>query len=463
MFCPISVFRSAVLAVGFLLITPFLATAAEPEAAGTNANSTNPILPGYYADPSIVEHNGKAYLYVTLDPWGGETLGCWESDDYSNWTYRALNWPTKAACQSAESSDATVWAPSVIRGPDGRFHMAVSVGSEVWIGVADHPLGPWRNALEDRPLIGRNYRPGFHMIDAEYFIDDDGSVFLYWGSGLNWVNGRCWVAKLTEDLSSFDGDVREVTPSNYFEAPLVVKRHGLYFLMYSSGKTTIDTYQVHYAVGKSPLGPFKEGPNSPILISNHEQNVLGPGHHAVLRHDNADYILYHRHSIPFDPDIMGRQVCMDPLTFSKEGVIETVTPSHNAPAWVKGRDAASQNWIATDSGHRDGASPGMAIDNNYATRWTANDAQGWIQLDLGELTAVQRHTIRPEYAWKPYRFRVEASRDGAQWEVVADHTAQSATGSPIIVDSAAKARYFRLVFPGSPRSAAPSLIEWSIR
>ncbi len=89
------------------------------------------------------------------------------------------------------------------------------------------------------------------MIDAELFVDDDCQVYLYWGSGWNWVNGRCFAVKLRSDVATFDGDVKDVTPANYFEAPFMVKRHGRYFLMYSSGVTMKDTYQVHYAVGDS--------------------------------------------------------------------------------------------------------------------------------------------------------------------------------------------------------------------
>jgi hypothetical protein len=43
------------------------------------------------------------YIYATIDPWGGETLACWESKDWKNWTYRELNWPTKKACTSSTS------------------------------------------------------------------------------------------------------------------------------------------------------------------------------------------------------------------------------------------------------------------------------------------------------------------------------------------------------------------------
>ena len=63
----------------------------------------NPILPGYFADPSLVQYDGKFYMYVTADPWGTDFLSCWVSDDFQNWTFRTLNWPTKAACTTSLS------------------------------------------------------------------------------------------------------------------------------------------------------------------------------------------------------------------------------------------------------------------------------------------------------------------------------------------------------------------------
>ena len=186
--------RRPVLAfAGLLALVPGARAAetAETPRPALAPGAANPVLSGYFADPSLVSYRGKYYLYATLDPWGGDTLGCWESEDFARWTYRALNWPTKTACTSPTSQGAKVWAPSVVRAADGRFFMYVSVGSEVWAGVADHPLGPWQNALGDRPLIPGNFRPDFHMIDAEAVLDDDGSAYLYWGSGWDWKNGRC--------------------------------------------------------------------------------------------------------------------------------------------------------------------------------------------------------------------------------------------------------------------------------
>lgn len=457
--------KLALLATMSLAALPVIA---EPM-PGRAPNSANPILPGYYADPSVLQEDGKTYIYATLDPWGGETLGCWESDDFKNWTYRVLNWPTKTACTSPTSKSAAVWAPGVVRGRDGKCYMYISVGNEIWAGVAEHPLGPWRNALGDRPLIPSDAKPGFHMIDADAFIDDDGQAYLYWGSGWNWTNGRCWAVKLKPDMVTFDGEIHDVTPARYFEAPLMVKRHGRYFLMSSTGRTTQTTYAVEYAVGDTPFGPFVDGPNTPVLSTDNANKVISPGHHTIIQHGDQDYILYHRHSIPFDHHFVGRQICVDPITFTADGRIEKIVPTHQGPEFVQGREESkakqSANASITSSSDADEFSKAaFALDNNYATRWAPSlDAKGaWLQLDLGSVQKIQRQLIRPEYAWKPYRFTIEASTDGKSWEKVEDHTQEAITGSPIISDKAVSARYLRLVFPEDVKGSDIGIFEWTV-
>lgn len=437
---------------------------------GRAPHAANPLLPGYYADPSILQDGGKAYIYATIDPWGGRSLGCWESADWKNWVFRELNWPTKQACTSPSSKGSMVWAPSVLKGTDGKFHMVVSVGSEVWAGVADHPLGPWKNALGGKPLIPGDFRPGFHMIDAELFLDEDGQAYLYWGSGLDWKNGRCWAVKLKPDMATLDGEVHDVTPPNYFEAPFMVRRGGRYYLMYSAGNTTGTSYRVHYAAGDSPFGPFTEGTTSPILVTDERNGILSPGHHAVFSKDGETFILYHRHSIPFDPKFVGRQVCADRLVFSGDGTIARVVPSHEGPPFAQGRASGALAVTASASSQESPLhGPACAADDNYATRWAAakGDVNPWIQLDLGSVKEITRQEIRPEYAWKPCRFIIQASGDGNHWTPVGTNfVTGSVVASPFVMDTAKhplKARYLRLQFPETGKGEAPpSLWEWSV-
>jgi hypothetical protein len=435
------------------------------------ATTGNPFIPGYFADPTHIEYEGVNYLYVTLDPWGDRTLGCWSGLGFRDWRYHTLNWPTKDACTSAKSHANMVWAPAVMRAPDGAFYMYVSVGSEIWVGKAAHPLGPWHNALGERPLIEADYRPGFHMIDAEAFVDDDGAAYLYWGSGWNWTNGRCWAVRLGPDYVSFAGEPIDVTPANYFEAPCMVKKDGRYYLMYSQGKTTEDTYQVHYAVGDSPLGPFHEAANSPILTTDHAAHILSPGHHTVITRDGNHYILYHRHTIPMDSVSTKRQLCLDAMVFRPDGLIETVKPTHEGPFWLRTRRSGGGNLAHPSSGASICASSeqgprlaaSCAVDQDYTTRWSPEpeDETPWIRIDLGCAREIRRIELRFEYPWKKYSFICECSLDGIAWEILADQIRRPLAGSPVVIEAAASARFLRISFRRTA-DVEPSLIEWVV-
>ena len=287
---------------------------------------SNPILPGYFADPSIVQEGNTWYIYATIDPWGTEELAVLETKDFKNFSQHHLNWPTKKACTSPTSKGSMVWAPSVRKGNDGNYFMYVSVGSEIWVGSAPSPLGPWKNAKPDNtPLVAAPDFPKVHNIDADCFIEDDGQAYLYWGSGFNWVNGHCMAAKLDEDMISFDGTPQEVTPPHYFEGPLMIKRNGRYYLMFSEGKAIDATYQVGYAVADNPLGPFTEGKNRPVLSTSADSSTYGPGHHTVFREKDQDYILYHR-IYPQQEQFVLRQLCIDSLNFDDHDNIKKVNP-----------------------------------------------------------------------------------------------------------------------------------------
>jgi len=287
---------------------------------------SNPVINGYYADPSIINAGNTFYIYATIDPWGSNELAVIETKDFKAWKTKHINWPTKLACTSPTSNESMVWAPSVVKAKNGKYYMYVSVGSEVWVGTSDSPLGSWKNAKADNtPLIKAELFPAYHMIDAECFIEPNGQAYLYWGSGLNWVNGHCFVAKLKPDMVTFDGEPKDITPPNYFEAPFMFKKNDVYYLMYSEGKAIDETYKIRYSVGKTPFGPWKEGLNSPILSTTEDHTTFGPGHHAVFNENGQYYILYHRIH-PQEKEYVLRELCIDSLNFDLNDNIKKIHP-----------------------------------------------------------------------------------------------------------------------------------------
>ena len=423
----------------------------------------NPVLPGYFADPSVVQLNGTYYLYATADPWGTEFLSCWTTDDFHNWEWHKLNWPTKQACTSSLSNENMVWAPSVVE-RNGQYFMYVSVGSEVWCGKAASPLGPWENALGDKPLIPADTTMYYHVIDAEAFIDDDGKAYLYWGSGWNWTNGHCYVAELGDDMCSFTGEPREVTPTHYFEGPFMLKRGGKYFLTYSEGKTIDSTYEVRYAVGDNPFGPFTEAANSPILNTHEDLKVYGPGHHTVVTRGGKDYILYHKHRLPYVEGTAYRQTCIAPLEIVGD-TISTIMPlgessfplaDRLASAWIEPSSVEASSECADFTAQ-------CAFDKSNGTRWQAAEGDSTATLTAKFAGKVVIDTVRilPEYPWKQYYLKVAASQDnGESWTEVADYTGQGIAGSPILVPVGDECDAVKVEFaPADSTAAVPSLWE----
>ena len=309
-----------------LYLTTLMVIAIALNCSGQGNFIRNPIVGGYFADPTIIKDKGIYYIYATIDPWGAEELGVLETKDFKTFTRQHINWPTKKLCTSPTSSSSMVWAPS-IRKANGKFYMYVAVGSEVWAGVSDHPLGPWKNAKPDNsPLVAAKDFPQVHNIDPDCFIDDDGQAYLYWGSGFNWVNGHCMAVKLKKDMITFDGRPEDITPPHYFEAPHMIKRKGLYYLMYSYGKAIDATYQIRYSTGRTPLGRWKEGDNDPILSTSADSTTIGPGHHTVFIANGQYYILYHRIH-PQKKEFVLRELCIDSLNFDKKGNMLKIKPS----------------------------------------------------------------------------------------------------------------------------------------
>lgn len=125
-------------------------------------------------------------------------------------------------------------------------------------------------------------------------------------------------------MLSFDGEIKNVTPPNYFEAPYMFKKDDKYYMTYSNGKAIDSTYNIRYSVGDSPLGPWKEGKFSPIATTNANKDVYGPGHNSIFKEDDQYYILYHQIH-PQKEDYVLRQLRLDSLNFDTEDNIEKIT------------------------------------------------------------------------------------------------------------------------------------------
>ena len=457
-----------------------------PDKSFNAPGNGNPLLPGYYADPTIIEDRGTYYLYATSDltDWTGiNRLAAWTSSDFVHWQCRYLNWPTKAACTSPTSTSAGVWAPSVVKAPNGKFYMYVAVGEEIWVGVADAPLGPWRNARPDgQPLVRHKAFYFVQTIDAECFIDDDGQAYLYWGSAYSGydVEGRCLAVKLKPDMISFDGEPRDVTPPHYFEAPYMHKRNGQYYFSYSWGHTWDETYQVRYATGPTPFGPWTEGMMRPILGTNEkDQTIKSTGHHTLLQApDGNTYIIYHRFNTVNDYDISAklRQVCADPLRYNPDGSIQRVVTTHVGvgplgPTAAKRPNLAARAPATSSADLSPKTRASYATDENNGTLWIGRPGPtAWLTVDLGAVRPIREVAFYPEFPIYSYDYQILTSADNRTWQPAPTSTSTSTStsaslpASPLSVTLPAptKVRYVRVQLNERKNGPRPGIWEVEI-
>lgn len=317
--------------------------------ASAPAAARNPIVPGWYADPEIHVFDGRYWIYPTLSeaPAGapeprlsaaqramrarpvirpsylGQTwLDAFSSPDLVHWTRHPHIVDTGAIGWAAYA----LWAPSVLR-HDGRYYLFfgandVHPGEIGGIGVAvsERPQGPFRDLI-GKPLIG-TVENGAQPIDPFAYRDDDGRLYLYYGG---W--GHLNVVRLKPDLTGLerfpDGSTfKELTPPGYVEGSFVVKRRGIYYLMWSEGDWTGPDYRVAYAMGPSALGPFTP---KGVILKQDLRVARGAGHHSVVNKPGTDvwFIAYHRRPLG-DADGDHRELAIDRLHFNADGTIAPV-------------------------------------------------------------------------------------------------------------------------------------------
>ena len=317
-------------------------------------NHKQPILSGFHADPEVLYSNKtkKYYIYSTTDGtpgWGGHDFSVFSSENLVDWKDEGKMLDVKG--DQVKWATGNAWAPCIIEKKVGKAykyffyfsaHNPKSNRKEIGVAVSDSPTGPFVDS--GAPIITDADRPkearGGQAIDVDVFQDPKtGKFYLYWG------NGFMAGAELNDDMLSVKKEtITHLTPKGgnlqswaFREGAYVFYRKGTYYFMWSVDDTGSPNYHVCYGTAKSPLGPISIDENSYMVIKQKpEDQIYGTAHNSVLQIPGKDewYIVYHRINKNFvhhEPGIH-REVCIDRMTFDKQGRIIPVTPTLNGPA-----------------------------------------------------------------------------------------------------------------------------------
>lgn len=398
-----------------------------------SSNNGNPIFPGHFADPSIVQMDDKYLIYATTVSDYMEPV-VWVSEDMQNWQVEPLN----------ILGEHRFWAPSVLKGEDGKVYLYYSSGFDFkcHLYIGDTYKGPWKKYGQ--------VEQGF---DLQVFKDPaTGKVY---GTSSN-PQSR---PRLVEFESNPDKDgyltkvVQEATLEgpffDYTEGSFIVYREGYYYLMYSGGKCGAETYKINYARSKNIWGPYEDAANNPILKANPEKKIFGPGHHSVINLNGDYFIAYHRQDYYFYPTCSERQVCIDKMTFDNQGWINKITPTNDGVDFSNymepkekytnvafGKNVAAGNISKSFN-------PELAVDNNYATYWQGS---GYISVDLGQVYPIEK--IIPRFVKYDYfnLYKILYSMDNQQWDTYADLTKVAGKAYQEVPQKQVKARYVKVEF-----------------
>jgi hypothetical protein len=206
------------------------------------------ILGGFTADPSIRVFGDTYYLYPTSDK------PFWRTTDFSVWSSKNLvDWKKERmilnVAHDLKWAKIQAWAPDVIE-RDGTYYMYFCAEGQIGVATARSPLGPFVDAL-GKPLVGKGMGVESNTIDPYPFIDDDGQAYLYFGNGrlLN-------VVRLKPDMVTLDGPVQGIEARDHREGPVVFKRDGRYYFMWSIDDARSPDYRVGWGTATSPTGPI---------------------------------------------------------------------------------------------------------------------------------------------------------------------------------------------------------------
>ena len=402
-------------------------------------------------------------MYATTDG-SGAGFGpaqLWQSKDLVNWTLMPMNWP----------DSHWIWAPDVLHNAnDGKYYYVYCQPCQIHVGAGETPRGPWKNILgeSEAVLVPDRFVTNAITLDGQTFVDDDGSIYMYWGTWGIYDGFGCGAGKLNPDMKGFSETrlIPNTEATDFFEAPYVLKKNGTYYFMYSSGSCHDHTYRVQYATSDKPLGPYTY--QGCILETNADGSVHGPGHHSVFQDGKDYYIVYHRHDNPHSNRGFHRQVCIDKMEFDKDGKILPIKATHDGIGYLGKATASKKNLahgkkVKASSFYDDNFKPEYAVDDNNGTLWRpAGMGQEWIEIDLGGKKNIKTIWTQWEYGTQFYQYLIETSPDGKIWEVFADKRNNRLAGSPMVDFGNTDARYVRITSTGGEKAGFNGAL-WNVK
>ena len=251
----------------------------------------NPIMPGFYPDPSILKVNTDYYLVnSTFSYFPG--IPVFHSKDLQNWKQigNVINRPSQMDFMGEQVSRG-LFAPA-INYHKGVYYVTctdIDNGGN-FVVTAKNPAGPWSD-----PVM----LPRARGIDPSLFFDTDDKAYIIYNSDAPdnkpLYSGHRTIRMfefdfrnlklIGEEIQLVNGGVDLTKKPVWIEGPHIYKRDGFYYLMAAEGGTSVNHTEVILR-SKNVKGPYIPYEKNPILTQRHldpnRKNPITSAGHADL-------------------------------------------------------------------------------------------------------------------------------------------------------------------------------------
>jgi alpha-N-arabinofuranosidase len=266
----------------------------------------NPIIPGFYSDPSVCRVGDDYYLITsTFEYFPGVPV--FHSKDLVNWEQigHVLDRPTQLP------KGINIFA-ATIRHHDGIFYMIttnIAYGGNFYV-TATNPAGPWSDPIWIKA----------GGIDPDLYFDDDGKSYV--------ISSTFILFEIDLKTGNFLSEGRKLwngTGGRYAEGPHIYKKDGFYYLMAAEGGTE-EAHSETIARSKDILGPYNSYEANPILThvnaAGQGNPIQGTGHADIIQaHDGSWWMVFHGYRSNGDGThhVLGRETCLAPVVWPTHG------------------------------------------------------------------------------------------------------------------------------------------------
>jgi xylan 1,4-beta-xylosidase len=291
----------------------------------------NPVLPGWYSDPSICT-NGEDYFLVTSTFSYFPGVPIFHSKDLVNWKQigHVLDRPSQLKLDGQGVSQG-IFAPAISYNPHNKTYYMITTnigGGNFFVKTKD-PFGAWSDPIWLRDVKG---------IDPSFFFDDDGrayivnndapdSTVLYDGhrairiQEFEVANDRTFGPR--KMLVNGGVDLREKPV--WIEGPHLYKVNGKYLLMAAEGGTGPNHREVIF-YSDAPMGTFTPWHKNPILTQRHldparPEPITCAGHADLVQTKKGEWWSVFLACRPIDNKFenLGRETFLMPVKWSDDG------------------------------------------------------------------------------------------------------------------------------------------------